>query len=162
MFSLIPAVFQTNCTRLMARTGYKAGDEVDSRCTKCKMVLAHTIVAMVGDAIARVKCNTCNGEHAYRPPPSASEATAKKRRAERKTTGADRGSSRATPSDYEVLMKGKDVGSAQSYAPAMQLTRLDVVSHPKFGIGVVTEIREGQKAHIAFPDGGRILIYGRA
>ncbi|MCK6545975.1 hypothetical protein L6R52_08905 [Myxococcota bacterium] len=146
----------------MARTGYKAGDEVDSKCTKCKMVLAHTIVAMVGDAIARVKCNTCNGEHAYRAPLSASEATAKKRRAERKTGPNDRGAGKASPSDYEILMKGKDVASAQPYAPTMALTRDDVVQHPKFGMGVVTEIRDGSKAHIAFPDGGRILVFGRA
>jgi hypothetical protein len=146
----------------MARTGYKAGDEVDSKCTKCKMVLAHTIVAMVGDAIARVKCNTCGGEHAYRPPPSASEATAKKRRAERKSSNIERIGTRASASDYEVLMKGKDAGAAQPYKPTMTLNREDLISHPKFGVGLVTEIKEGHKAHVAFPDGGRILIYGRA
>ena len=146
----------------MARTGYKAGDEVDSKCTKCKMVLAHVIVAMVGDAIARVKCNTCGGEHAYRPPPSASEATAKKRRAERKSSNIERIGTRASASDYEVLMKGKDAGTAQPYKPTMVLNRDDVITHPKFGVGLVTEIKEGQKAHVAFPDGGRILVYGRA
>jgi hypothetical protein len=125
------------------------------------MVLAHVIVAMVGDQIARVKCNTCNGEHAYRPPPSASEATAKKRRAERKSSNIERMGARATPSDYEVLTKGKDLSAAQAYAPSMKLNRDDVVKHPKFGVGLVTEIREGLKAHVAFPEGGRILIYGR-
>ena len=75
---------------VLRRTGYTAGDEVDSKCTKCKLILAHTIVAMVGDQIARVKCNTCGGEHAYRPPPSASEATAKRRRAERKASSLDK------------------------------------------------------------------------
>lgn len=146
----------------MARTGYKAGDEVDSRCTKCKLVLAHTIVAMVGDQIRKVKCNTCNGEHSYRPPPSASEATAKKRRAERKTSSVERAGGRATPSDYELLTKGKDLTHAEPYAITMTLTREDLVKHPKFGVGFVTEIREGLKAHVAFPDGGRILVFGRA
>src|SRR5437867_11032714 len=119
MFSLIPANIQTTPTIHMARTGYKAGDEVDSKCTKCKMVLAHVIVAMVGDQIARVKCNTCNGEHAYRPPPSASEATAKKRRAERKTSNIERMGGRAAASDYDVLTKGKDLTKTQPYAPSM-------------------------------------------
>jgi hypothetical protein len=145
----------------MARTGYKAGDEVDSKCTKCKMVLAHTIVAMVGDAIVRVKCNTCNGEHAYRPPPSASEATAKKRRAERKTSNIERIGQRAAASDYDVLLKNKDVSKPIPYAPSVKLSRDDVVTHTKFGIGLVTEIREGKKAHVAFPEGGRILIFDR-
>ena len=30
------------------------------------MTLAHTILAMVGTKIARVKCNTCGGDHVYR------------------------------------------------------------------------------------------------
>ena len=38
----------------------KTGGEVDCFCTRCKMVLAHTILAMVGDRPARVKCNTCH------------------------------------------------------------------------------------------------------
>jgi hypothetical protein len=126
------------------------------------MVLAHVIVAMVGDAIARVKCNTCGGEHAYRPPPSASEATAKKRRAERKSSNIERIGTRSAAGDYELLMKGRDTAGAVPYKPTMPLQREDVIAHPKFGVGLVTEIKEGQKAHVAFPDGGRILIYGRA
>src|SRR4051794_39940197 len=44
----------------------KVGGEVDAMCNKCKMVLAHTILAMVGPKIARVRCETCKSEHAYR------------------------------------------------------------------------------------------------
>ncbi len=143
------------------RTGYVAGDEVDSKCTKCKMVLAHTIVAMVGDKIARVKCNTCNGEHAYRPPPTASEATAAKRRAERKAAQADPVGSRSSAEEFDVLTKGHDLGTTEKYSPKMELKLDSVVEHPKFGVGIVTEIRESCKAHVAFPEGGRILIYGR-
>ncbi len=143
------------------RSGYNAGDEVDSKCTKCKLVLAHVIVAMVGDQIARVKCNTCGGEHAYRPPPSASEATAKKRRQERKATGAEK-ISRASASDYEMLVQGKDLSKPVGYSIKIDLEQDAVVKHAKFGIGIVTALKEGKKAHVAFPDGGRILVYGRA
>src|SRR5688572_8378341 len=145
----------------MARTGYKAGDEVDSKCTKCKMVLAHTIVAMVGDQIARVKCNTCNGEHAYRPPPSASEATAKRRRAERKASVTDKVSAITTPADYEILAEGRDTSGASNYSMKMTLAADDIIKHPKFGVGFVVDLKEGNKAHVAFPEGGRILVFGR-
>ena len=144
------------------RKGYQAGDEVDAKCTKCKLVLAHTIVAMVGDRIARVRCNTCNGEHAYRSPPSASEATAKKRRAERKTGPLEKPGSRSSATEFEVLVRGKDLSRANKYSPAMTLKLDDAVDHPSFGIGLVTEIREGHKAHVAFPSGGRVLIFGRS
>lgn len=143
------------------RTGYTAGDEVDSKCTKCKMVLSHVIVAMVGDKIARVKCNTCNGEHAYRPPPSASEATAARRRAERKAATGDAVGAKTSASEFDALVKGKDLAEPETYSPKMALALDSVIAHPKFGVGVVTEIRESSKAHVAFPEGGRVLIYGR-
>jgi len=143
------------------RKGYVAGDEVDSRCTKCKLVLAHIVVAMVGDKIAKVQCSTCNGVHAYRPPPSPSEATAQKRRAERKTTSQDPTGGRSSASEFDALTKGKDLSKAQKYSTKMQMAVDDAVDHPSFGLGIVTEIRENGKAHVAFKDGGRVLIFGR-
>jgi hypothetical protein len=146
---------------VLRRTGYNAGEEVDSKCTKCKMILAHTIVAMVGDQIARVKCNTCGGEHAYRPPPTASEATAKRRRAERKASSLERAGGRISASEYEGLTKGRDLSSPTSYSMSMDLHPEDVIQHPRFGVGLVVDIKEGKKAHVAFPEGGRILVFGR-
>lgn len=145
----------------LRKTGYSAGDEVDSKCTKCKLVLAHVIVAMMGDKIARVKCNTCGGEHAYRAPPSASEATAKRRRAERKAAVAESTIGEITAEDYEKLIKGHDLTKAAKYSLKAPLGRHDVVDHPKFGIGLVVELREGNKAHIAFPEGGKVLVHSR-
>src|SRR5689334_3180217 len=112
------------------RKGYTAGDEVDAACSKCKMVLAHTIVAMVEDRIARVKCNTCQGEHAYRAPPSASEATAKKRRLEKKSAAADKPGARSSATEFDVLTKGKDLSRAEKYSPKMGLKINDAVDHP--------------------------------
>ena len=40
----------------------KPGDDVDSWCGVCKLMLAHTIEAMVGDTPARVHCNTLQSE----------------------------------------------------------------------------------------------------
>ncbi len=145
----------------MLSAGYKAGDEVDSKCTKCKMVLAHTILAMVGTKIAKVRCNTCNGAHTYRAPPSASEASAARRRAEKKAIVADAEKLRTTASDFEAIIKGVDASGANPYSATMGLELNQVVEHATFGLGVVTELREGNKAHIAFSDGGRILVYGR-
>ena len=54
-------------------SGKKVGGEVDVFCTRCKMELGHTILAMVGQTIARVQCNTCRGQHAYRAAPGTSK-----------------------------------------------------------------------------------------
>ncbi len=146
----------------LRNTAYKAGDEVDAWCPKapCKAVRLHTIIAMVGDTIASVKCRACGGEHKFKAPPSASETVAKKRREEKKAA-VDKALSAGSTGDYEGLMRGRSTAQAKTYSPAVSLERLDVVSHAKFGIGLVTEIREGKKAQVAFPDGGRVLVFGR-
>ena len=69
---------------------HRVGGEVDAFCTRCKMSLAHTILAMVGTRIARVRCNTCGGDHAFRREPgseaprtSAGRTSAPRERAEK-------------------------------------------------------------------------------
>ena len=54
-------------------TTHKVGGEVDAFCTRCRLTLAHTILAMVGTKLARVRCNTCNGDHAYRSAPGTTD-----------------------------------------------------------------------------------------
>ena len=51
-----------------------AGDIIEARCTKCREVLNHRIVAMVEGKVVRVECNTCNGVHNYHAPPAAKAA----------------------------------------------------------------------------------------
>ncbi len=143
----------------------KTGDEVDAK-HKCypdgeTLVLAHTVVAMVGDRIAKVKCNTCGKIHAYRPPDSPSEATAAKRRAERKKALA-KVASRGEPEPFEILAAKVDLTQTTDYSIKMSMEEMMVVQHPKFGVGIVAMLREGNKADVVFNEGPRTLIYGRA
>src|SRR4051794_27869076 len=46
---------------------YKAGQEIDAFCTKCKMDLLHKIVAEVKGRPVKVECRTCYTTHMYRP-----------------------------------------------------------------------------------------------
>jgi len=55
----------------------KVGGEVDAVCGRCKMTLAHTILAMVGTKPVRVQCNTCGAQHGYRSEFGASTARAR-------------------------------------------------------------------------------------
>ena len=54
----------------MTTTKLKVSGEVDSYCTKCKLDLAHRIIAMVGDQPKKVECRTCGSHHLYRRPKS--------------------------------------------------------------------------------------------
>ena len=51
--------------KIMA-TSHEAGQDIDAYCTKCKLVLAHVIIALRGTRPAKVECKTCKSIHAYR------------------------------------------------------------------------------------------------
>ena len=44
----------------------RLGDVIDDYCTRCRMIMNHGIVGMVGDDVAKVRCNTCQAEHAFK------------------------------------------------------------------------------------------------
>src|SRR5512139_1260886 len=55
-----------------------AGDIIEASCTRCRALLNHTIVAMVGEKVVRVECNTCHGTHNYHPVKATKEPVAAK------------------------------------------------------------------------------------
>ena len=51
---------------------HRLGDIIDDFCVKCKRVMNHAIVSLIGADPAKVRCRTCYGDHDYRreqPPP---------------------------------------------------------------------------------------------
>jgi len=44
----------------------RLGDVLDDYCTRCRLLTNHSIVAIVGDEVKKVRCRTCNHEHDYR------------------------------------------------------------------------------------------------
>ena len=50
----------------------RLGDDIDDFCVKCKRVMNHSVVSILNDAPAKVRCRTCHGDHDFRneqPPP---------------------------------------------------------------------------------------------
>ncbi len=146
----------------MATSKIKAGSTVDSWCTKCKLVLAHTVEAMVGGKVTRVHCNTCRGQHAYRPeaPAAGGKGAAKggegRRSAPRKSADAA-----PTRSEYETLLRGRTGDKARAYATAERFAPGELIKHSAFGLGVVIGERDSVKIDVVFPDGPRVLLHGR-
>ena len=126
----------------------KPGDDVDSWCGACKLILAHTIEAIVADSPARVHCNTCKAQHKYKPhKPSEDSKNVRQRK--------------ARTSSYEKLLKGKDISLAKRYSPRDSYVLDDVVEHPSFGVGVTTTIKAGNKIEVVFENGMKTLVHGR-
>jgi hypothetical protein len=136
----------------------KVGGEVDAFCTRCKLTLAHTILAMVGTKIARVKCNTCNGDHVYRSAPGTTDRPAAPR-ASRAASAAATKAEKVIIS-FEEQLAGKDVANAPRYSPKDTYQVDQVIQHPTFGTGLVTAVR-GDKVDITFRTDVKTLVHGR-
>jgi len=50
----------------MERRAVRLGDVIDDYCTRCRLIMNHGVVGMVGDQVRKVRCNTCLSEHAYK------------------------------------------------------------------------------------------------
>jgi hypothetical protein len=131
----------------------KVGGEVDSFCSKCDLVLAHTIHAMVGPRPVRVECNTCHNVHAYRPPDRA--AAAKKRKP---TRSKEKKGSTLT---FDEILRGKNPSLAVKYTPKTVFSLDQVMEHPTFGVGYVTEVTEGGMVEVVFRPGATVLVHAR-
>lgn len=135
----------------------KVGGEVDSYCTKCKMVLAHTVLAVWAGQIKKVQCNTCGGQHAFRraEPGASSPSSSSGPKASRpRSSAADRPKAVAAPavsSSYDELVAGKDRTSARAFNVKLKFAVGDLVQHPTFGLGVVAAARGPDKIDVAFP-----------
>ena len=145
-------------------TNHKVGGEVDALCTRCRLSLAHTILAMVGTKIARVRCNTCGGDHAYRSAPGTTDKPSAAARASASGTRAPK-ASRASAEEkiiisFEEQLAGKDVANAPRYSPKDTYKVEQVVQHPTFGLGLVTAVR-GDKVDITFKSETKTLVHGR-
>ncbi len=132
---------------------HKVGGEVDAFCTRCKMTLAHTILAMLGTKVARVRCNTCGGDHAYRSAPGA-RSTSSTPRAPAKPK------SQRVVIGWEQRLEGRDLAAAKKYSPRETFAVDELVDHMTFGIGLVTAVRH-DKVDIAFKADQKTLVHGR-
>jgi len=147
---------------------YRTGGDVDAFCTRCKLDLGHTILAMVGTSIARVRCNTCGGDHVYRGQKGVKEpgrAPAAAPRASASAGSGSGGSKRATKAEKEVisfdqLLAERDQDGAIPYSIRRTFAVDQVVSHPTFGMGFVSAVR-GDKVDITFRSEVKTLVHGR-
>lgn len=143
---------------------HKVGGEVDAFCTRCKMTLAHTILAMVGTTIARVECNTCRGQHAFRSAPGSSSSRTRSSSSFGASSTATKAASRESlvkaVSSFEEQLRGKDLTRARKYSPKETFAVDDVIDHPTFGLGLVRVVRQ-DKVEVAFKAQERTLIHGR-
>lgn len=149
----------------------KTGGEVDSWCTKCKLVLNHRIIAMVGGTPVRVECSTCSSHHNFRARAPGDKAPAAARAGSSSTSSAGPRSTRASATkaqqaaldrerSWEKAIAGKGVNEFKPYRVDQTFAEGELIRHKKFGDGVVTRILDPKKVEILFKDEPRTLAQG--
>ncbi|MEI7706471.1 MAG: hypothetical protein WCK73_17945 [Deltaproteobacteria bacterium] len=123
----------------------KVGGEVDAFCTRCQLLLAHTVIAMIGAVPVKVECNTCRTVHRFR---GAS------------TTPARTSRPRQPAVSFEEMLATR-TSPARRYAITDFFAKDDVVDHPTFGRGFVSEVKVPGKVEVTFRGGVKTLVHGR-
>ncbi len=136
----------------------RVGSNVNAWCTKCKLVLAHTIEAAVGTAIKRVACNTCGGKHQYK---AAAPGTTSVTSPRVPRIPSAKGSIASSPKGYDTVMAGKDLSAALPYEFRTLYTLGALIRHPDFGYGVVVADKGSKKIDVLFSAGAKTLVHGR-
>lgn len=142
----------------------RTGGEIDAWCTKCRMDLNHRIVAMVGEAVKRVECLTCGGQHNYRKPaserdqPKASTPRAASSGASR--AGGAPATQRSARATWEKAIAGQPPNAFKAYSVAGTYEAGDLIRHKSFGDGVIARIIDPKKVEILFEEGPKTMAQG--
>ena len=124
------------------------GGDIAAYCTKCRLILEHVIVAMVGGAVAKVKCKTCGSTHRLRDGSAAKTGRAKKK---------DPSPKPLVPAEalWEAALRSAR-GPERPYDMTGAYRAGDVIIHSVFGRGILQKVFPG-KCSVLFRDKERLL-----
>lgn len=145
---------------------YRAGGDIDTHCTRCKLELAHVIIAMDETRPVRVQCKTCRSEHAYRGAAGAKKKAVSVASPRSSSPRAAKTSAKKALANlvgnYDQLMQGQDLSRAARYKVSDRFNESDVIDHKMFGFGMVTRLLSDDKIEVVFSGGVKVLAHGRA
>lgn len=134
---------------------FAAGKEVLSYCSKCKLVLAHTIVSMKDEnTIGKVECRTCKTTQAYKDPSTRT----KKVKSKSMIPGGRTKTMSVNDLWTEEIAKAK--GKPVPYTIRHTFVVGDMVDHKKFGLGIVQDIVDG-KIEVLFQHDIKTLVHAK-
>ena len=132
----------------------EVGSDVEAFCPKCKADTTHVVISKYEDEIRRVQCNPCGDVHSFRKPRGEAEddvpepVAARKRAMMKKLT-------------WEEFFAKHGEKDAKPYEFRESYRENQIVFHPKFGRGFISEIVSESKVEITFADARRILVHNR-
>jgi hypothetical protein len=130
----------------------EVGAEVEAHCPKCKADTQHVVVSKYEDEIRRVQCNPCGDVHPYRKPRGESD--------EEEPAPMKKKAQKAKPT-WEQVMAKSSKKQPKPYQLGDYFKENELLSHPKFGVGFVSENIGDDKIEVTFKDDKRVLVHNR-
>lgn len=140
----------------MSKSQLSAGDVLVAKCTRCRQETNHTIVALVGETPAKIKCHTCGSEHKYRKPAAADKKSTAATPRARRTKAEPQAPEKQQWQNLQLNGTEKTL----PYSMESRYRLMDLIEHPLFGIGQVQENSGTRKMTVLFVDGLKILRCG--
>jgi hypothetical protein len=141
----------------------RVAGEVDSWCTRCRLVLNHRIVSMKAGGPYQVECLTCRSTHLFRKSAPGEKAAPSGERTRAPAASGSGGRARVSASTmrheqkWEQAIAGHGVLEFKAYSAAGTFREGELLRHKKFGDGVVTRVIDAGKIEVLFRDEARIL-----
>lgn len=166
----------------MATKTLSVGGYTESRCSRCKDITNHVIVAMVNGEVVKVQCCACGSTHKHRPPRAAKSSTATTvvkrsggkvspvgKPASLASSGTGTGTRRTSAKKkaainseavrklWEKALVARSHNAPKPYSMDGEFELDDVIEHPKFGTGYVSDLVDADKIKILFQCGEKLL-----
>lgn len=136
----------------------QVGQDILSYCTSCKLDRTHSVVAVLGDRVKKVLCQTCDKEHAFRLPAELRALSRKDRSAK----SAALLTARCPADQWETDMAKTKSHSAKLYTLDGSYDAGQKLDHGTFGLGMVKNMIAPNKMEVLFEEGMKLLIRGNA
>jgi hypothetical protein len=136
------------------------GKEILAYCTSCKMDLAHIVVSMKGDRVAKGECKTCKKTHAYKAPKGVTEPPKKRARKSAEATAESRATS--IEAEWQRLMAAHPNSASKNYTMKTSYRIGEKVLHKNFGDGIVGKLIFPNKIEVIFKNDIKVLIHAGA
>ncbi len=137
---------------------YEVGQEIETKCTKCKTEMIHNITVIKDDKISKVICKGCLSTHKYREPdPEIPKKRGPGRPRKTDKTPAKTTIRRGRKKDWPSLVSKIEENDIVDYNIEQDFSEIHAIRHKKFGVGVITKIIADNKIEVVFQENKKIL-----
>lgn len=124
------------------------GQELETYCPKCKAETTHTFLGDDDDEVKRARCSQCDLAHVF------------KRTVEEETVEVKKKPSKSKPTYEQIIGKKKSV-TYRPYNATDIFLEMEIIQHPIFGLGFVSEMIGSDKIEVTFEKDKRVLIHNK-